>query len=184
MQENPSGTGFVVVDGTGMAVACNVTLYNPFGTGRVVPGAGIFLAQAPGVGSRNPYSLGPVIVTGPANRVFRFAAAGSGGGAVSPAIVSVAARALLDGEPLKDAMKGGRIYANPLTQSVVVESAETAPLVRTLERRGHDVRKLNALARLNAIYCETGLPVESLRDAKCAAESDSGDSSTILIQLE
>lgn len=184
MQENPSGTGFVVVDGTGMAVACNVTLYNPFGTGRVVLGAGIFLAQAPGVGSRNPYSLGPVIVTGPANRVFRFAAAGSGGGAVSPAIVSVAARALLDGEPLKDAMKGGRIYANPLTQSVVVESAETAPLVRTLERRGHDVRKLNALARLNAIYCETGLPVESLRYAKCAAESDSGDSSTILIQLE
>lgn len=183
-QENPSGTGFIVVDGTGMAVACNVTLYNTFGTGRLVPGVGIFLAQAPGVGSRNPYSLGPVIVTGPDNRVFRFAAAGSGGGAVSPAIVGVAARTLLNGETLKDAMKGGRIYANPLTRSVVVERSETPPLVKSLERRGHDVRTLDVLARLNAVYCETGLPVDSLRYAKCDAETDGGDSSTILIQLE
>jgi len=185
-QENPSGTGFIVVDGTGMTVACNVTLYNPFGTGRVVPGVGIFLAQAPGIGSRNPYSLGPVIVTGPENRVFRFAAAGSGGGAVSPAIVAVAARALLDGEPLKDAMKGGRIYANPLSPSVVVENTESPPRVKTLVRRGHDVRQLDALARLNVVYCKSGLPVDSLRYAECAAESDGGDSrsSTFLIQLE
>lgn len=185
-QENPSGTGFIVVDGTGMTVACNVTLYNPFGTGRVVPGVGIFLAQAPGVGSRNPYSLGPVIVTGPENRIFRFAAAGAGGGAVSPAIVSVAARTLLDGESLKDAMKGGRVYANPLSRSVVVENTESPPRVETLVRRGHDVRQLDALARLNAVYCKTGLPVDSLRYADCTAESDSSDgrSSTFLIQLE
>lgn len=186
-QENPSGTGFIVVDGTGMAVACNVTLYNPFGTGRIVPGVGIFLAQAPGVGSRNPYSLGPVIVTGPENRTFRFAAAGSGGGAVSPAIVNVAARTLLDGETLKDAMKGGRVYANPLSRSVVIENGESPPRVKTLERRGHDVRRLDALARLNVVYCESGLPVDSLRYAKCTPESDSGRDglgATLLLQLE
>lgn len=184
--ENPSGTGFVVVDGTGLAVACNVTLYNAFGTGRLVPSVGIFMAQAPGVGSRNPYSLGPVIVTGPGNRLFRFAAAGAGGAAVAPSIVTVAARTLLNGEDLKDAMTGGRVYAVPATQSVVVEAGESAPRVETLARRGHDVRRLAALARLNAVYCKTGLPVESLGKAECGARSDGGDgnSATLLIQLE
>ena len=185
--ENPSGTGFVVVDGTGLAVACTVTLYNPFGTGRLVPGIGVFLAQAPGVGSRNPYSLGPVIVTGSDNKTFRFAAAGAGGAAVSPAIVSVAARTLLDKEPLADAMKGGRVYASPANTNVVVESSESDPRVETLVRRGYDVRRLNALGRLNVVYCSSGLPVDSLRDARCSPESDtSGDGlgATLLLQLE
>lgn len=186
-QENPSGTGFIVVDGTGLAVACNVTLYNSFGTGRVVPGIGIFLAQAPGVGSRNPYSLSPVIVTGPEGKIFRFAAAGAGGGAVPPAIINVAARTLLDGTPLIDAMTGGRVYANPASPSVVVETSESPPRVETLVRRGHDVHQLDALARLNVIHCESGLPVDSLRNAKCSAGSDSGRKglgSTLLIQLD
>jgi gamma-glutamyltranspeptidase/glutathione hydrolase len=187
LQENPSGTGFIVVDGTGLAVACTVTLYNPFGTGRLVPGIGIFAAQAPGVGSRNPYSLGPVIVTDAENAVFRFAAAGAGGGAVSPAIVNVAARTLLDGEPLADAMKGGRVFASPAHNSVVVEAAESEPRVETLVRRGHDVRRLDGLGRLNVIYCESGLPVGSLRYAKCSPESDSrgeGLGVTLLLQRE
>jgi gamma-glutamyltranspeptidase/glutathione hydrolase len=187
LQENPSGTGFVVVDGTGLAVACTVTLYNPFGTGRLVPGIGAFLAQAPGVGSRNPYSLGPVIVTDADNMVFRFAAAGAGGAAVPPAIVNVAARTLLDGEPLSDAMKGGRIFASPAHTSVVVETAESEPRVETLVRRGHDVRRLDGLGRLNVIYCASGLPVDSLRYAKCSPETDNrgdGFGMTFLLQRE
>lgn len=186
-QENPSGTGFIVVDGTGLAVACTVTLYNPFGTGRLVPGIGTFLAQAPGVGSRNPYSLGPVIVTDSDNSAFRFAAAGAGGAAVPPAIVNVAARTLLDGEPLADAMKGGRVYASPANTSVIVESSESEPRVETLTRRGHDVRRLDALGRLNVVYCASGLPVGSLRNAKCSPESDNrgdGLGATLLLQLE
>jgi gamma-glutamyltranspeptidase/glutathione hydrolase len=186
-QENPSGTGFVVVDGTGLTVACNVTLYNPFGTGRLVPGVGIFLAQAPGVGSRNPHSLSPVIVTGTEDRVFRFAAAGAGGGAIPPAIVNVAARTLLDGRPLEEAMQGGRVYASPSSPGVVVETSESPPRVETLVRRGHEVHQLDALARLNVVSCETGLPTDSLRDAKCSVASDGGREgmgAQILIQLE
>jgi gamma-glutamyltranspeptidase/glutathione hydrolase len=185
--ENPSGTGFIVVDGSGLAVACTVTLYNPFGTGRLVPGIGAFLAQAPGVGSRNPYSLGPVIVTDSDDKVFRFAAAGAGGAAVPLAIVNVAARTLLDNEPLTDAMKGGRVYANPANTSVIVETSESAPRVDTLVRRGHDVRRLDALGRLNVVYCASGLPVDSLRNAQCSPESDTrgdGLGATLLLQLE
>ena len=185
--ENPSGTGFVVVDGTGLAVACSMTLYNPFGTGRLVPGIGIFLAQAPGVGSRNPHSLGPVMVTDRDGEIFRFAAAGAGGGAAAPAIISVAARTLLDGEPLADAMKGGRVYASPASGSVIVESAESTPRVETLSRRGHDVRKLDALGQLNVVYCASGLPIDSLRYAKCSPETDNrgeGLGVTFLLQQE
>ncbi len=187
MMENPSGTGFVVVDGTGLAVACSVTLYNPFGTGRLVPGIGMFLAQAPGVGSRNPYSLGPVMVTGPEGKEFRFAAAGAGGAAVAPAIVSVAARTLLDGESLADAMKGGRVFATPASASAFVESTETAPRIETLVRRGYDVRRLDALGKLNVIYCPSGLPIDQLRYAKCSPETDTpgeGLGVTILLQQQ
>jgi len=186
-QENPSGTGFIVVDGTGLAVACNVTLYNPFGTGRLVPGIGIFLAQAPGLGTRNPYSLSPVIVTGQKDEVFRFAASGAGGGAVPPAIVNVAARTLLDGLPLADAMAGGRVYASPASASVVVEASETPPRVETLVQRGHDVRRLDALARLNVVYCRKGLGDGSPKDAECSARADGGRDglgSTFILQLE
>jgi gamma-glutamyltranspeptidase / glutathione hydrolase len=186
-QENPSGTGFIVVDGTGLTVACNVTLYNPFGTGRLVPGIGIFLAQAPGLGTRNPYSLSPVIVTGPEDETFRFAAAGAGGGAVPPAIVNVAARTLLDGIPLADAMAGGRVYASPVSASVVVETSETPPRVETLVRRGHDVHRLDALARLNVVYCKNGLSDGSPKDAKCSAFADGGQDglgSTFIMQLD
>jgi len=185
-QENPSGTGFIVVDGTGLAVACNVTLYNPFGTGRLVPGIGIFLAQAPGLGTRNPYSLSPVIVTGPKEGIFRFAAAGAGGGAVPPAIVNVAARTLLADLPLADAMNGGRVYASPSSASVVVEASETPPRVETLVRRGYDVHRLDALARLNVVYCKNGLPDGSPKDAGCTAAADGGREglgSTFIMQM-
>lgn len=183
--ENPSGTGFVVVDGTGLAVACSVTLYNPFGTGRLVPGIGMFLAQAPGVGSRNPHSLGPVMATGPDDKIFRFAAAGAAGAAVAPAIVSVAARTLLDGEPLADAMKGGRVYAPPNSANIFVEKSETAPRIETLVRRGYHVRRLNSLGKINAVYCASGLPIDQLRYAKCSPETDTpgeGLGVTVLLQ--
>ena len=104
-----------------------------------------------------------------------------------PAIVNVAARTLLDKEPLADAMKGGRVYASPANTSVVVESSESDPRVETLVRRGYDVRRLDALGRLNAVYCASGLPVDSLRNAKCSPESDTrgdGLGATLLLQLE
>src|SRR3546814_7947747 len=62
-QETSGGTGFVVVDGQGQAVACNVTMYAPFGTGRVAPGTGILLAPAPDP-MNNALPPGPALVTG------------------------------------------------------------------------------------------------------------------------
>ncbi len=45
----PASTSFVVVDRTGGAVACALTMENLFGTGRVAPGLGIVLGASPAV---------------------------------------------------------------------------------------------------------------------------------------
>ena len=185
--ENRSGSGFVVVDGAGMTVACTVTLYNPFGTGRLVPGIGAFLAQAPGLGSRNPFALAPVIVTDSRGRLFRFAVAGTGGETLASAIVNVAARTILDKEPLKDAIASGRIHWASAENAVAVEPSETAPRIGTLIGRGHNVRRRRDLGRLNAIHCPTGLPTPSPRKVRCSPEADNrgeGFGATFLIELE
>ena len=44
---DPGATGFVVADGDGLAIACEVTLNRPFGNGRVIPGTGVILAAPP-----------------------------------------------------------------------------------------------------------------------------------------
>ncbi|MCG8547462.1 MAG: gamma-glutamyltransferase family protein [Alphaproteobacteria bacterium] len=183
--ENAAASGFIVVDGSGMAVACTVTMYNLFGTGRVVPGVGIFLAQAPGVGSRNPLSLGPVVVTDIAGREFRFAAAGAGGAAVPSSTVNVAIRALLDRQPLKDASASGRIHAEASSDTVMVEANETVPRMETLSRRGHPVRRHYGLGRVNAINCPGGVPPKSFKRDLCQAEADrrgGGLGVTVLIE--
>jgi hypothetical protein len=68
-----------------------------------------------------------------------------------------------------------------------VESSESDPRVETLVRRGYDVRRMDTLGRLNVVYCSSGLPAESLRNARCSPQSDtSGDGlgATLLLQLE
>ena len=183
--ENAAASGFIVVDGTGMAVACTVTMYNLFGTGRVVPGVGIFLAQAPGAGSRNPLSLGPVVVTDKEGREFRFAAAGAGGAAVPSSTVNVALKALLDGQALKSASASSRIHAEASSDTVMVETTETAPRMETLSRRGHAVRRHYGLGRVNAINCPGGVPPKSFKRDLCQAEADrrgGGLGVTVLIE--
>jgi len=74
----PASTSLVVLDREGMAVACSFTMNNLFGTGRVVPGTGVLLAAAPGIGQVQPPLLSAAIAHNPNIRAFRAAVAGSG----------------------------------------------------------------------------------------------------------
>lgn len=92
----PASTGFVVVDNTGGAVACALTMNNLFGTGRVAPGTGMVLAASP---AAKPAALLPAALVWNANlHAFRAAVAASGQAAAPAALQSALSAALSGGE--------------------------------------------------------------------------------------
>jgi gamma-glutamyltranspeptidase/glutathione hydrolase len=179
--DTPSATGFVVVDGEGLAVACNLTMYHLFGIGRTAPGLGIVIAAAPDGEMRHPFSLGPILVTRARDRAFRFGGAGSGGAAALTALAGVAALALIDNIPLKQAVEAPRLHHGGVPDRV---SAEGAPLAAALAGRGHRVEQTASTARVNVIYCPAGLPGPS-GDNDCTVANDNrgaGLSSVLKLQ--
>lgn len=166
----PGGTGFVVLDALGGAVACNFTAYAPFGTGKVAPGTGILVAPAPGPDQANPSSLGPMMAINPFVRSFKFAATGGGGQAGPTAMMSVAADTLLGGGRLDRAMRRPRVHTDG-GPSVRVEEPADEAVTGALTRRGHAVSTAPALGRVNAVFCPSGYPAEPSKQL-CWAEAD------------
>jgi len=74
-----AGASLVTLDREGNAVSCAFSMNNLFGTGRIVPGTGILLAAAPGIGRVEAAPLPVAILARPDMRRFRAAASGSGG---------------------------------------------------------------------------------------------------------
>jgi gamma-glutamyltranspeptidase/glutathione hydrolase len=74
-----AGASLITVDREGNAVSCAFSMNNLFGTGRIVPGTGILLAAAPGIGQVQAAPLPVAILARPDLRRFRAAASGSGG---------------------------------------------------------------------------------------------------------
>ena len=71
----PASTSLVVIDPSGMAVGCAMTMDNLFGTGRIAPGTGILLAASPAAAP--PPLLAAAIAWSPADGL-RAVAASSG----------------------------------------------------------------------------------------------------------
>lgn len=94
----PASTSFVVVDRTGGAVACDLTMDNLFGTGRVAGSTGIVLAASP---SHRPLPLLPLAIAwDKAEGAFRAAVAASGQKDAAAAAAEALADTLRTGKPL------------------------------------------------------------------------------------
>lgn len=157
-RENGAGTGVVVVDRSGMAVVCELGLNNMFGTGRVAPGTGMILAAAPSGGTRNPLNLSPMVVANPHTFNFRYAAAGGGGIAHAAAMLQVSSAVLQGDQTVGEAIASPRLSPGPKLERTYVEEADSQAIQQALRNRGHAVKTIKNLGRVNAMYCELGLP--------------------------
>lgn len=167
----PAGSGFVVVDGSGMAVLCSVTAYDLFGTGHLARGTGMFYAPAPATAStQEPPGL--MMMTHPARRTVTLAVAASGGSAGSTVMAHLAARTILGKMPLRKAMASARIFPDPASGRVLAEAGANDAQVEALSRRGHVVQRDGILGRLNAVYCPNGVPARSTDESDCSAAAD------------
>ncbi|MFQ5765284.1 MAG: gamma-glutamyltransferase [Rhodospirillales bacterium] len=169
---SPAGTGFVVADREGSAVACALTLNNLFGAGRVAPGMGIILAALPGLRGRGPDSLAAVLLVNNVHNVFYYAAAGSGGAVAPSALVAVTTGALLGKveEDLEMALAAKRVHHGGAPDLTYYEQGLGAAIVNDLARRGHRLKPIPAMGLVNAILCPAGVPQEG--DMTCANRTD------------
>lgn len=167
--ENPWATGFVIVDRAGDAVACNVTMNELFGAARMAPGTGILLAPAPNARGAGPDSLGPMILSNPPTGAVYYAAAASGGPTAATALATVFLRAVVDEQPLPEAVRTPRIHHNGEPDIVFHEAAEVPATLEALTARGHRLGEAGIIGRVNAIACAGGVPS---RPETCQAAAD------------
>lgn len=152
-------SGLVVVDRTGAAVACSLSMNAPFGIGRFVPGTGILL----GAPMADPGALatptGVAIAINGVNQVLFFAAASGGGIGGVGALAQVIASVFDDGLSLEDAVAQGRVHAAYGRDDVLLyESRLGAAIADSLGGRGHQTVTVEKIGSVSAILCSDGLP--------------------------
>jgi gamma-glutamyltranspeptidase / glutathione hydrolase len=178
--ENPWAASLVVIDRDSNGVACNFTLNDIFGSGRMVPGTGIILAASPNVAGENAYNTGPMIWASRSNKSIYYLAAASGGVTAPTALAQVFLRTVADKQPLDVSIATKRIHHNGEPDVVFYEEGVPQPLLQDLETRGHKLQKAGILGRVQAIYCPRALDAE---DATCLAAADPrGDGLSVVLQ--
>ncbi len=154
--ENPAATSFVVVDREGMGVVCTVSMNNLFGNGRIAPGTGIVLAAPPRPDT--PTSFAPVVMVNHVNQQLFLAAAATGGAAAPSALAQSMMALLLAERPLREALALPRLHHGGAPDRVAIEPGISAEARNGLASRGHQVVEVPEIGRVNAVYCQRGLP--------------------------
>jgi gamma-glutamyltranspeptidase/glutathione hydrolase len=179
-KENPWAASFVVVDAQGQAVACNVTLDDLFGSGRMAPGTGIVLAPAPNQAGQDPFNIGPMMMTATANDQFYYAAAASGGVAAPTALAQVFLADVGAKQPLAQAIAAHRLHHNGLPDVVFYEPGTDAAMLQSLTGRGHQLQQAPVLGRVQAVWCPKSISSDT--NACEVAADPRGDGLANLLQ--
>jgi len=87
---------------------------------------------------------------------FLFAAGAAGGVAAPSALIETMARALIDEKPLAEALAVPRVLNPGAPDVTFVERALDADSAKALRERGHRLRRVRAIGRVNAILCPNG----------------------------
>ena len=170
--ESAETTHLSVVDGDGNAVSLTTTLNGWFGCGILVEGAGFFLnnemddfAAAPG--RPNSYGIvqGEANAVGPGKRMLSSMSPvvawrdqevlvfGSPGGPRIPtATAQVFLNIVVDSDELQTAVNRPRIHHQWLPDAIFAEGDALSPeTTGALEARGHEIRVMESIGKVNAV---------------------------------
>jgi gamma-glutamyltranspeptidase / glutathione hydrolase len=167
--ENPWATSFLVVDAMGNAIACNLTMNDLFGTGRMVPGTGIILAPAADARGAGAISLTPVMMTADGSGATYFVGAASGGPTAATTMVRLVLDTMVEGQPLDQAMSAKRLHHGGAPDVVLYEEGADPAILGSLTQRGHQVAPTGIIGRAAAMAC-TSSTTKSAQD--CVARID------------
>ncbi|GAB5467212.1 MAG: gamma-glutamyltransferase [Rhodospirillales bacterium] len=162
-----AGTGFVVGDRYGNAIACSLTNNGLFGSGRLDRESGILLAAVP----PGNLAISPVaaIATSVGTQRARMAAAGAGGAAGATAMARILLDVLEREQGLRTAMAEIRVHHNGLPDVAFVEDRADGTMQQALVELGHRLQLVPGLGEVQAWSCPEGILQEP---ALCEVEAD------------
>ncbi len=161
--ERKSGaTAFFAVDRSGLAVGCAVGLGAPFGTGRMIPGLGVFpvSAEAPAQDGPGAFAL---MVANVNTGQFHMAASGAGGRRALSAVVATALDHWEDRIQIEEAPGRPRSHFAGGANVLFVEPETAADTVEGLRRRGYTVAQAPGIGTASLFRCVEGLPRREIR---------------------
>ena len=165
---HPAGTVVAALARDGSAAVCLYTMNKLFGTGRIAGDTGLLLPAMPGPGGRGPGGLAGMISLSKKGSIY--SVAGAAGGVAAPtALAQTVVFPLVNVSTLAQSQKRARIHRGGGPDIVFHERGLAEDVLKTLKRKGHETRVVDALGRVNAIVCSEGMPGAS---ELCAAEAD------------
>ncbi|MBI1209052.1 MAG: gamma-glutamyltranspeptidase [Azospirillum sp.] len=166
-----AAAGLIAVDPFEQAVACTFSLGDLFGSGRMVPGTGLFAADGSGEASIG----GPVLAVNSAVHTTSLAASGAaigygeeGKGAALAAVIAATYHALERERDAGEAVAAGRVALGPGGGVVAEPTLDPAAAAALVPAGGHP-QAVSALGRVNLLVCRTS---RMTGDKTCTVASD------------
>ncbi|MDF1791413.1 MAG: gamma-glutamyltransferase [Thalassobaculaceae bacterium] len=161
-------TSFFAVDRTGLAIGCAVGLGAPFGTGKLIPGLGTFVAPVQAEAANGPGAF--ALVVGNVNTgQFHMAASGAGGRRALSAVIETTLDHWVRQVQIQDVTSQPRSHYAGGANTVFVEPGTAASATEGLRRRGYEVAPADAIGTASAFRCVEGLP---RREIHCGVAKD------------
>lgn len=172
-------TAFFAVDRRGLAVGCAIGLGAPFGTGRMIPGLGSFVAPLQTEAGNGPGAF--ALVVGNTNTgQFQMAASGSGGRSALSAVIETTLDHWERRIQIEQVPALPRSHFAGGANTIFIEPDMPGDTVTGLTQRGYTVERTERIGTANAFRCVEGLP---RREIRCGMAQDPRGSGLMLFEF-